>query len=38
MTVAVIDENEIVVEAWGANTESSTSWSEVVVQTGEGQS
>jgi hypothetical protein len=38
VSTAVVDENEIVVEAWVENTETSTSWSEVVVQTGEDQS
>jgi hypothetical protein len=37
-TIVVIDENEIVVESWIANTEASTSWSDTVTQTGEDQS
>jgi hypothetical protein len=36
MSVVVIDENEIVIESWAENTETSTSWNEVIVQTGGG--
>lgn len=36
MSVVVIDENEIVVEPWADNTETSTSWSSTIVQTGGG--
>ena len=37
-TIVVIDENEMVVEPWAANTEVSTLWGDTVVQTGEDQS